>query len=69
MVLKYTYDKVILAHTSNDNVAEYFYYIDFINSWCANNYLNVNVTKTSEIKWLFRNKKKTKIMSVLLNGK
>ena len=55
--MKYADDTVILGLIVNDNITEYMNCIKFVNTWCNENYLNLNVSKTKEIIWDFRRHK------------
>jgi hypothetical protein len=53
-VEKYADDTVIVGLLKNDDDTEYFNCVDFVFSWCENNFLNLNSSKTKEILWDFR---------------
>ena len=54
VVQKYADDTVILGFIKNDKDAEYKECIEFVNNWCNENYLTLNVSKTKELVWDFR---------------
>lgn len=51
---KYADDTVIVGLSFTDDDREYFECIEFVNKWCAENFLELNVQKTKELVWDFR---------------
>ena len=67
-ISKYADDAAIVGLIQNNDCTEYLQCIDFVNSWCANNYLELNVTKTKELLCDFRRNKQC-VQSVEIDGK
>lgn len=65
---KYADDTIIAGLVTNDNDSEYMECIDFTAKWCKNNYLDLNVSKTKEIRWDFRRNSKPQKQAVVING-
>ena len=59
MIQKYADDTIILGLVHDNNDDEYRLCIDFVNTWCKDNFLNLNIDKTKEIIWDFRRTKST----------
>ena len=53
-LMKYADDTVIVGLIDDDNDNEYFNCIDYVNRWCSEAFLNINVSKTKELIWDFR---------------
>jgi len=53
-IIKYADDTVVLGLVKKDDDQEYFRCIDFVNSWCKDNFLVLNAKKTKEVVWDFR---------------
>jgi hypothetical protein len=53
-ICKYADDTMITGLVTSDNITEYLECIDFVNSWCSENYLQLNVSKTKELLFDFR---------------
>jgi hypothetical protein len=57
--MKYADDTAIIGLISNDNDKDYLDCVDFVNLWCRQNYLDLNVSKTKEVLWDFRKNRVT----------
>ena len=53
-IIKYADDTIIVALIRNDDCSEYLECIEFVSTWCADNFLNFNVPKTKELVWDYR---------------
>ena len=54
LLAKYADDTVIAGLICNNDVQEYLSCIEFVNSWCSENFLDLNVSKTKEVMLNFR---------------
>ena len=54
IIEKYADDTVILGLIKKDDDDEYRKCVNFVNSWCQENYLTLNASKTKEMVWDFR---------------
>jgi hypothetical protein len=68
-LIKYADDTVVIGLIENDNATEYVDCIKLVNSWCKDNYLDLNINKTKEIIWDFRKNKTEKDSIVFYNFK
>jgi hypothetical protein len=67
IVVKYADDTMIAGLIKNDDDSEYLACIDFVNSWCRANYLDINGSKTKEVIFDYR---KTEVVKqpVVIDG-
>ena len=66
--MKYADDTIIVGLISNDNDSEYMKCIKFVSTWCSDNFLDLNVSKTKEMIWDYR-RSPTEKHSVVINDK
>jgi hypothetical protein len=55
-IIKYADDTAIIGLIEGDNVEDYFQSIEFVELWCRDNFLDLNVQKTKEMSFDFRRK-------------
>ena len=55
-IIKYADDTVIVGLINNDDELEYRDTVSYVTTWCNDNHLNLNVSKTKEM--IFENRKK-----------
>jgi len=53
-ICKYADDTMITGLVTSDNIVEYLDCIDFVNNWCTENFLQLNISKTKELLFDFR---------------
>ena len=66
-IIKYADDTVVIGMISENDETEYRDSIEYVSNWCAENYLDLNVTKTKKIITDFRRKQNVKD-PVTING-
>ena len=66
-IIKYADDTVVIGMISENDETEYRDSIEYVSNWCAENYLDLNVTKTKEMITDFRRKQNVKD-PVTING-
>ena len=64
-IVKYADDTAIVGLISKDDDKDYLDCIDFVNLWCNQNYLDLNVSKTKEMLWDFRRNHVTPVPVVI----
>ena len=67
VIQKYTDDTVILGLILESDYSEYKECVEFVDKWCQENFLNLNVTKTKEMVWDFR-KHRSPFVPVTINN-
>ena len=53
-ITKYADDTIVAGLLKDDDSNEYLNCIDYVCNWCAENYLDLNVSKTKELVWDYR---------------
>ena len=56
-IMKYADDMVVMGLICNNDESEYRNVVEYVNTWCIRNYLDLNVAKTKEIIYDFRKHK------------
>jgi hypothetical protein len=59
-IIKYADDTIVIGLVSNNDESDYRNAISYVTEWCANNYLDLNATKTKEMVFDFRKNLNTK---------
>ena len=67
VIQKYADDTIILGLIKQSNDSKYKECVAFVDKWCQENFLNLNVTKTKEMVWDFR-KHRSPFVPVTINN-
>lgn len=67
-IVKYTDDTVVVGLISDNNESAYLEEVEGLSSWCKDNNLDLNVTKTKEIVDFRREKQRFHHMPLMIDG-
>ena len=67
-IVKYADDTIIVGIMSKEDDSEYMKCIKFVSTWCSDNFLDLNVSKTKEMIWDYR-RSPTEKHPVVINDK
>ena len=68
LTAKYADDTIVIGLITNDNSAEYLKCVDFVSKWCKDNFLQLNVTKTKDMKIDFRRNRNVNHPAIMINN-